>query len=96
MKKETFQELLSSIEEGGAIARKQKSPSRSFSIEPVDVPAIRRRLKLTQESFALLLGISLATLRNWEQGRRKPQGPAKVLLAIAAKNPKAILEVVAG
>jgi putative transcriptional regulator len=47
---------------------------------------------MTQKEFSLLLGISVGTLRNWEQGRRKPQGPAKILLKIAEKQPKAILE----
>jgi putative transcriptional regulator len=47
---------------------------------------------MTQQEFSSLLGISVGTLRNWEQGRRKPQGPAKVLLKIAEKRPKAILE----
>ena len=94
MKKETFDELLMSIEEGGVILRGKKSPSRSFRIEDPNVPEIRRRLGLTQEKFAMLLGISLATLRNWEQGRRKPEGPARVLLCIVAKHPKAVLDAV--
>jgi putative transcriptional regulator len=47
---------------------------------------------MNQQEFAALLGISVGTLRNWEQGRRKPHGPAKVLLKIAEKKPKAILE----
>lgn len=47
----------------------------------------------SQSEFAALLGISLATLQNWEQGRRRPQGPTRMLLHIADKNPKALLDV---
>ena len=94
MKKNTFDELTLSIEQAGAILKGKKSPSRSFTIEDPDVPQIRHHLGLTQEQFAALLGISIATLRNWEQGRRKPEGPARVLLCVAAKYPKAVLDTV--
>ena len=50
--------------------------------------------KVSQEQFAALLGISVRTLRNWEQGRRVPEGPARVLLQVAAKHPEAVLDVV--
>ena len=94
MKKETFDELMASIEQGGAILKGKKMPSRRFKIEDPDVPEIRRHLGLTQQKFAMLLGISLATLRNWEQGRRKPDGPARILLCIVAKHPKTVLDAV--
>ena len=94
MKKETFDELMTSIEQGGAILRGKKAPSRSFRIDDPNVSAIRRHLGLTQQKFAELLGISPATLRNWEQGRRKPEGAARVLLCVAAKYPKAVLDTV--
>jgi putative transcriptional regulator len=57
------------------------------------VTRVRNRLGLSQNKFARLLGISENTLQNWEQGRRKPAGPAKVLLKVAARHPQAILEV---
>ena len=94
MKKETFDELMTSIEQGSTILRGKKAPSRSFRIDDPNVPAIRRHLGLTQQKFAELLGISPATLRNWEQGRRKPEGAARVLLCVAAKYPKAVLDTV--
>jgi len=94
MKKATFDELLTSIEQGGAILRGKKVPSRSFRIDKPDVLKIRRHLRLTQRQFAELLGISPATLRNWEQGRRKPEGAARVLLCVAAKYPRAVLDTV--
>jgi putative transcriptional regulator len=92
MEKKLFEELIESIKEGGAILRGEKQPSRSFTVEQPDVLAIRQQYGLSQEKFAKLLSISVGTLRNWEQGRRKPEGPARVLLMVAAKYPKAILD----
>jgi len=94
MKKELFNELQASIEEGGKILRGKLKPSRMFSIENPNVPQIRKHLGLSQDKFAQLLGVSVATLRNWEQGRRKPDGAARVLLVVAAKHPKIVLETV--
>ena len=58
-----------------------------------DVARVRRRTGLSQARFAQLLGVSVRTLQDWEQGRRAPSGAARTLLAIAAKNPQALLEV---
>jgi DNA-binding XRE family transcriptional regulator len=57
-----------------------------------DISALRRFVGLTQEQFALAMGISVHTLRNWEQGRRRPEGPAVALLRIAARHPRIIRE----
>jgi len=57
-----------------------------------DIAALRRFVGLTQEEFARAVGISVHTLRNWEQGRRKPEGPAIALLRIAARHPRIIRE----
>jgi putative transcriptional regulator len=94
MKDEMFDELIESIREGGAILRGEKEPSRSFTMDAVDVQEIRKGYKLSQGKFASMLGISPGTLRNWEQGRRSPDGPARVLLQVAAKHPEAIWDVV--
>ena len=94
MKKDLFNELVESVKEGGAILRGEMKPNREFIFEPIDVQSIRKKYGLSQDKFAKLLGISVATLRNWEQGRRKPEGPARVLLRVAAKHPKAVLDVV--
>lgn len=56
-----------------------------------DVPAIRKGLGLSQPEFAGFMGVSLGTLRNWEQQRREPQGPARSLLLVAAKEPQAVM-----
>lgn len=94
MKKELFDELLESVREAKAIMRGEKQPSRVFVHDEPDVKTIRRRFKLSQPKFAGLLGISVGTLRNWEQGRRQPEGAARVLLLVAAKHPDAILDAV--
>jgi putative transcriptional regulator len=57
-----------------------------------DVPAIRRTLGLSQPEFARFMGVSVATLRNWEQARREPQGPARSLLLVAKKQPEAVIK----
>jgi putative transcriptional regulator len=95
MNDELFKELAQSVREGGAILRGRKKPSRAFSIDEPDVAAIRNEYGLSQDQFAALLGISVRTLQNWEQGRRTPHGPAKVLLRVAARHPEAVLDTVA-
>jgi len=92
MKKNEFDELLESVKEAGRIKRGEMVPSRRFEFEPADIRGIRAKLGLSQSEFALLIGVSVATLRNWEQGRRHPEGPARALLRIAATHPKAVLE----
>ena len=94
MKKELFDELLQSVKEAAAIERGKAKPSRTFEVKTGnDVVRVRTRLGLSQVKFARLIGISEDTLQNWEQGRRSPVGPAKVLLKVAARHPEALLEV---
>jgi putative transcriptional regulator len=92
MKDELFQELMESVRQGGAILRGETEPSRRFEFGELDVKRIRETFELSQPKFAAMLGISVGTLRNWEQGRRRPEGPARVLLRVAAKHPEAILD----
>ncbi len=58
---------------------------------PVDIKAVRAKVGMTQTEFATTFGISLGTLRHWERGDKKPQGPALVLLNVVAKEPEAVL-----
>ncbi len=96
MRKELFDELLESVKQATAIERGEMKPSRLFAVNRKnDVARVRARLGLSQSRFASLLGISAHTLKNWEQGRRQPTGPAKVLLRVAAQHPKAVLEAAA-
>jgi putative transcriptional regulator len=94
MKDELFNELVTSVREGGRILRGKAKPARKFVIETPDVKKIRSNYKLSQNEFAALMGISVSTLRNWEQGRRTPEGSARVLLQVAAKHPEVIWDVV--
>jgi putative transcriptional regulator len=94
MDKKQFTELLASVKEGGAILRGEKESSRTFHLDPPDIKRIREGYGLTQEQFSALLGISVSTLQNWEQGRRTPEGPAMVLLRVAEKHPEAVLDAV--
>ena len=93
MKDELFEDLLQSVREGGAILRGEASPAATFSRDP-DVAEVRERYGLSQAKFAGLLGISVRTLQNWEQRRRNPEGPARVLLRVAARHPEAVLDTV--
>ena len=101
MRKELFDELLESVTEAKAITSGRKSASRAFSVREIlheqhpDVVTLRKHFKLSQSRFAALLGISIDTLQNWEQKRRRPDGPALVLLRIAAAHPDVLLSVTA-
>jgi len=96
MNKKMFRELVKSVREGGRILRGEIEPARVTEVRDEDVRAIRKKLGKTQEEFALMIGVSVGTLRNWEQGRRRPVGPARALLRVAAKNPRAITAALGG
>lgn len=95
MKKELFDELVSSIKEAGRIHRGEAEPSRTFVFEPDDVREIREKLHKSQSEFARMIGVSVSTLQNWEQGRRQPEGPARALLVVASKAPKVVAKALA-
>ena len=92
MKDAAFQELLTSIRQAGSIRRGALKPTRVTEFRPTDVQDVRAKLGTSQTEFALMIGVSVATLRNWEQGRRTPDGPALALLRVAARNPKAVIQ----
>jgi putative transcriptional regulator len=91
MRDEDFAQLVSSIREAGAIKRGEKEASRRFTVTPPDIKEVREKLGVSQNQFALMIGVSPRTLQNWEQGRRRPDGPANALLRIAARDPQAVL-----
>lgn len=91
MKEAAFKELLESVRQMGRIRRGELRPSRTYTFRPADVKAIRAKLGRSQTEFALMIGVSVATLRNWEQGRRVPEGPALALLRVAARDPDAVV-----
>jgi len=96
MKRDAFERLTQSVREAGRIRRGSAKPSRTFAFAPADVKAIRAKLNKSQVDFALMIGVSVATLRNWEQGRRTPEGPALALLRIASVDPKAVKRALLG
>jgi putative transcriptional regulator len=92
VRRKEFEELTASIREAGRIRRGTARPARVTTVGPADVRAIRTKLGKSQSEFALMIGVSVATLRNWEQGRRRPEGPALALLRVASRRPEAVVK----
>lgn len=88
MNDEMFNELLESVQEMDEIVKGKKQASRSFEYPDPEVKAIRDRLGVSQEKFAIILGVSKRTVENWEQGRRHPTGAARSLLRIVEADPE--------
>jgi putative transcriptional regulator len=95
MRDADFKKLVASIRQAGQIRRGKRRPGRMFDFRPDDVRAVRRKLGKSQSEFARMIGVSVATLQNWEQGRRRPEGPARALLRVAARNPRVVAEALA-
>lgn len=88
--------ILRGLREAAAHARGEDVPGVRVHVpDAIDVHAIRRKTGLTQEAFSARIGVSTGTLRNWEQGRRTPDGPARVLLALVDRNPRIVEEMLA-
>ena len=83
-------DLIESLTDALAHAEGRRSGAREHMIEVPDVRAIRRSLHMSQERFATAYRIPLATLKNWEQGRRHPDAPAAAYLHAIARQPKVI------
>lgn len=92
-KRDIGQEILTGIQEIKAFKAGEK-PLRTHTLkEPAPVQTIRARLRLSQAAFAGLMGVSLRTVQDWEQGRRKPSGPAAALLRIAEQKPEVFTQL---
>ena len=96
MKREAFDQLVESVRQAGAVRRGAARASRTFRFAPADVKAIRTKLGKSQAEFSLMIGVSVATLRNWEQGRRRPEGPALALLRVVSAAPKTVTRALRG
>ena len=96
MDEKGFNELIDSVQEAGAVYRGEKDAARRFSFSPIDVKAIRQKTGLSQVRFAIIMGVSVRTLQNWEQGHRTPQGPAASLLRVVDKDPEVVLKAIHG
>ncbi len=88
MKNELFDELLASVQEMDDIVQGKKAAARVTEFPEPKVKLIREKVGLSQNRFAMLIGVSKRTLENWEQGRRHPSGPAKTLLRILDADPE--------
>lgn len=86
------QEVITSLKEAIAWAGGEDIPVRITKVQvpKTNVRAVRRKLRLSQSQFAAKFGFQPATVKNWEQGRTKPDGPARVLLAVIARHPEAV------
>ena len=91
MDNEDFKKLVKSVKQMGAIMRGDDVPHRRTVLSKINVKALRERTSLTQAEFSEMIGVSIRTLQNWEQGRREPEGPAKALLRVVEREPEAVL-----
>jgi putative transcriptional regulator len=91
MNDEDFKKLVQSVKQMGSIMRGDDIPHRRTTLPVIDVRALRERTGLTQADFSRMMGVSIRTLQNWEQGRREPEGPAKALLRVVQREPQAVL-----
>jgi len=95
--KKEADEIIEGLEEVLSISKGETAPAKiiSFDIPESDTAAIRAKTGLSQSEFAKSIGVAVRTLQGWEQGHRKPQGPARVLLAMLAKKPDIVQELLA-
>jgi putative transcriptional regulator len=78
------------VKHPGRLPHLYAKSGRGPRLPPHDIKAIRHGLSKSQAEFARMIGVSVSTLRNWEQGRRHPEGPARALLRVTAQNPDAV------
>lgn len=96
MDERLFADLYESVKQMDQIRRGKRKPSWVRRVEEADVKSIREKTGLSQSQFALLIGVSLKTLQNWEQGRRRPVGPARALLKIVRNDPEGAIKALHG
>ncbi|MBI5872973.1 MAG: helix-turn-helix domain-containing protein [Candidatus Omnitrophica bacterium] len=92
MKNKDFKDLLMGIDQARNIHAGKLKTGRVFKFNPNIVKRIRMKLHASQITFAHMIGVSVDTLQNWEQGRRRPEGPALALLKVAEANPRIVME----
>lgn len=92
MKNKDFKDLLTGIGQARNIHAGKLKAGRVFKFNPIIVKRIRLKLHASQATFAHMIGVSVDTLQNWEQGRRKPEGPALALLKVAEANPRVVMQ----
>ena len=95
MKDSLFDELLESVEQMDEITKGERVPSRKHFVAASRLKQIRKMVNLSQPKFAKLIGVEVSTLRNWEQGRREPTGPARVLIRAIENDPENVIKACA-
>jgi putative transcriptional regulator len=97
MSKKAFEKIAAGLTDAIAIAKGDADPAtyQLHAPDDIDVLKIRRALGLTREAFAMRFGLSLGTVRDWEQGKRRPEGAARVLLAVIETEPEAVTRALA-
>jgi putative transcriptional regulator len=88
MDKKLFSDLVGSMQQHNEIIAGTRKPARATKVDAQSIKVLRAKAGLTQEKFAALIQVDLSTLRNWEQGRREPTGPAKALIRAITNDPK--------
>jgi len=91
MNRELFEDLSKSIKEAAKIRKGRVKASRVYKYNAVDIRKLRKSVKVSQSQFARMIGVSVDTVQNWEQGRRTPRGPAMALLRVFEENPKVVV-----
>jgi putative transcriptional regulator len=94
-KKKVPKELLAGMKHANETGRATRVTVRTFQVNAMTIKELRGRTKLSQPEFAALLGVELSTLRNWEQGRREPTGPARALLRALRNDPQNVIRALA-
>ena len=91
---DAFKDIKAGLED--AISHAQGNPEQATTHVPeaIDVKAIRQKTGMSQQRFCATFGVSLGTLRHWEQGLRSPRGPARVLLQVVDRNPSAVIQAI--
>ena len=91
MRKAAFEQLMVSVRQATESSRGARATARAYRINPMSIKELRGWTKLSQPEFAAMLGVELSTLRNWEQGRREPTGPARALLRAIHNDPENVI-----
>lgn len=94
MASKLFKEIMTGMEQAIAYSEGKTDGCRvrHIKVPKIDVATVRDKTGLSQQKFADSIGVSVGTLRGWEYGRREPQGPARVLLALIADDPELVME----
>lgn len=93
------QHILEGLEDALDYAQGTREGHRTHRVavlRDIDVKAVRQRLRMSQQEFAENFGFSIHSIRNWEQGKRHPKGPARILLTVIARDPQAVKRALEG